>query len=434
MSHTHDLDITIDQISKIEGHAEIEVNIRQGEVKELKLKISENKRFYTQAIRGKSFAQIPQLVSRVCGTCSVAHLNCSTIAIENALGFQVSEQTQLLRELSMYGLNIRDHAMHLYFFSLPDEVEKDSVMEMLSSHPDLVHDAFHVKGCGNALSKLVLGRAIHGMFCQIGYYTNVPTKEQSQKMVAELKENREPVLKLIDLFYRSASSFERETNFVALIGKKYDFLTGEIENSKGLCIPPSLYFEHLNHRVIPYSQASGYEFEGENYMVGALARLNLDAGELNSETKKDCSEYLKAFPSKNMYHNNLAQAIEILHSIDNAVEILESTDFKPETKPVVQPKQTDGIGLIEAPRGNLFYLISMEKGGKIRYGDIVTPSSQNQINLENDLKKLVQGLVSQDSPKTKIIFEMEKLIRAYDPCFSCASHFLKVKWKEEKSG
>jgi coenzyme F420-reducing hydrogenase alpha subunit len=301
-------------------------------------------------------------------------------------------------------------------------------MEMLSSHNDLVHEAFHVKGCGNALSKLVLGRAIHGMFSQIGYYTTVPTKEQCSAMISELKENRPFVLKLIDLFSKSSFFFERETNFVALIGKKYDFLTGEIENSKGLCIPPALYFEHLNHHVIPYSQASGYSFEGENYMVGALSRLNLDASELNPETRKDCSEYLNVFPSKNIFHNNLAQAIEILHCIDNALEILETTDFQPETKPTVEPRQTDGIGLIEAPRGNLFYLVSLNKDGKIRFGDIVTPSSQNQINMENDLKKRVQELIGKDAAKKEIVFEMEKIIRAYDPCFSCASHFLKVKW------
>ncbi|MBU0636446.1 nickel-dependent hydrogenase large subunit [Candidatus Micrarchaeota archaeon] len=430
MSHMHDLDITLDQISKIEGHAEIEVNVRKGEVKNVHLKVAENKRFYTQAIRNKHYSQVPQLVSRICGTCSVAHLNCSTIALENALNFQVSEQTQLLRELSMYGLNIRDHAMHAYFFSLPDVLGKDSVMELLDNHKEVVHQAFHVKGVGNALSKLVLGRAIHGLYSQVGYYTNVPKKEEIQTLVKELKENRPAVLKLIDIFSKSDFLFERNTDFVAVIGDKYDFLTGEIHSSAGLCVSPQWYFEHLNHRVIPYSQASGYELEGEDYMVGALARLNMNQKQLNAETKKECSEYLKVFPSKNIFHNNLAQGIEILHCIDNALEVLESTDFKPESKPVLQPKAADGIGLIEAPRGNLYYLVSINSDGKLRYGNIITPSSQNQINMENDLKKLIPPLL--DQPKQKIIFEMEKLIRAYDPCFSCASHFLIVKWTGDK--
>ncbi|MFH0955435.1 MAG: nickel-dependent hydrogenase large subunit [Candidatus Micrarchaeota archaeon] len=430
MAAIKDLDITIDQISKIEGHAEVEVNIRGGEVKEVKLKISENKRFYTQAIRGKSFAQIPQLVSRICGTCSVAHLTGATIAIENALGVKISDQTQKLRELSMHGLNIRDHAMHAYFFSLPGELGKDSIMEMASSHSELVHDAFSVKSAGNSLSKLVLGRAIHGLFCQIGYYTQLPSKEDCQKMVAELKQQRSKVIRLIGIFSKTKFSFERETHFVSLVGNRYDFLSGEIHSSQGLCIPKEFFFQHLNHVVIPYSQASGYELEGENYMTGALARLNLNKKNLHPDTVRDLSEYLKLFPSNNIFHNNLAQAIEILHCIDSAIEILESTDFKPEPKPAVVPKAADGVSLIEAPRGNLYYLISMLKDGKIHYGNIITPSSQNQVNMENDLKTLIPPLL--DQPKEKIVFEMEKLIRAYDPCFSCASHFLKVKWNGQK--
>lgn len=425
-----DLDITIDHISKIEGHAEIEVNIRQGEVADVKLKISENKRFYTQAIRGKSFTQIPQLVSRICGTCSVAHLTTSTIALENALGIKVSEQTQLLRELSMHGLNIRDHAMHDYFFCVPDELGKDSVMEMTSTHPQLVKDAFAVKSAGNALSKLVLGRAIHGLFCQIGFYTQIPTAEQCKTMAAELKAVRNPVLKLIELFSKSQFSFERPTHFVSLVDSKYDFLSGDIHSSEGLCIPKEFFFQHLNHKVIPYSQASGYAFEGQNYMTGALARLNLNQQNLHADTRRDAASYLNRFPSHNIFDNNLGQAIEILHGIDRSVEILESADFKVEPKINAEPKAVDGVGLIEAPRGNLYYLLSLDKDGKIRFGNIITPSSQNQVNMENDLRTLIPTLL--DKPRDAIVYEMEKLIRAYDPCFSCASHFLKVKWTGDK--
>ncbi len=430
MSHNHDLDITIDQISKIEGHAEIAVQIRNGEVKDVQLKINENKRFYTQAVRGKGFVSAPQLVSRICGTCSVAHLNCSIMALENGMGLKPSPNDQLLRELSMHGLMIRDHAMHLYFFCLPDEMGADSVMELAKTNHDLVHEAFHVKGTGNALSKLVLGRAVHGLFAQVGYYSQTPAKPQIAEVIKELTENREAALRLCEIFYNSKFEFERTTNFVALVGKQFDYLSGEIHSSQGLCIPPQLYFQHLNHITKPYSQASAYELEGKDFMTGALARLNMIKDKLHKDTKKDCAKYLKKFPSKNIFDNNLGQAIEIVHGIDRSLEILETTEFRPDTKPQLVPKKADGIGLLEAPRGNLYYRLSTDESGNITYADIVTPSSQNQINMENDLKKLI-GL-HLDKPREQIEFEMEKLIRAYDPCFSCASHFLKVKWIGQK--
>ena len=430
MSHTHDLDITIDQISKIEGHAEISVTVRNGEVTDVKLKINENKRFYTQAVRGKPFVSVPQLVSRICGTCSVAHLNGSIMALENGLGLSPSPQDQLLRELSMHGLMVRDHAMHLYFFCLPDEMNADSVMELAKTNHDLVHEAFHVKGAGNALSRLVLGRAVHGLFAQVGYYSQTPSKEQINEVIKELKENRDAALRLCEIFYNSKFEFERTTNFVSLVGERFDYLTGEIHSSLGLCISPQMYRKHLDHVVKPYSQASAYALEGKDYMTGALPRLNMIKDKLHPDTQKSCHEYLKVFPSKNIFHNNLAQAIEIVHGIDRSVEILETNEFKADTKPALIPKKSDGIGSLEAPRGNLYYLLSTDEQGHVTFADIITPSSQNQINMENDLRKLIRGNL--DKSREEIEFEMEKLIRAYDPCFSCASHFLKVKWNGQK--
>ncbi|MEM5799831.1 MAG: nickel-dependent hydrogenase large subunit [Candidatus Aenigmatarchaeota archaeon] len=422
-----DFDINIEHISKTEGHADLEIKVRNGKVEDVKLKISENKRFYTQAIRNKIFNGVPQLVSRICGTCSIAHLTCSTEAVEKALGIQPSEQTMLLRKLTMYGMMIRDHAMHLYFFVLPDIFNKDSILEFDSSLSKWVEHAFAVKGAGNNLSKLIAGRAVHATYEQIGYFSNLPKKEDINKMIAELKQVREKVFDLLEILYNCDFKFERKTNFVALCTNDFSFLEGKIKSSDGIEIEEEDYWDYLNRVVIPYSQATGFKFEGKEYMVGASARLTLNKDALHKETKKDAKKYLDVFPSYNVYHNNLAQAIEILHSIDHSIEILETSDFKDEPRPEIKIKGGKGIGVVEAPRGTLYHMIDLTSDGKIRYGNFVIPTAQNQIKMENDIKILVEQILDKD--KHEIQHEIEKLIRAYDPCMSCASHFLKIKWK-----
>ena len=424
--HSKDFDIVVDPVSKIEGHAELDIRVRNGEVEHVKLKINENKRFYTQAVRGKNFNSIPQLVSRICGTCSVAHLNCSTEALEKALNVEPSQQTKLIRKLSMYGLNIRDHAMHLYLFCLPDIFKKDSVLDFEGKDAQWIKDAFEVKAAGNALSTLVLGRAVHGMYAQIGGYAKVPEKEQMKQTVEKLKSVRQKVLKLIDLFYNRDFVYKRKTNHVALITKDYSFLEGEIQSSTGICIPEINYWDHLERVVIPYSQAVGYKFDKADYMVGALSRMNMNKAAMHPETKKDAGKYISVFPSDNIYHNNLAQAIEILHCIDHSIEILESSEFTAEKKAPPQGKASKGVGVLEAPRGTLYYMMELDGAGTIKFANIITPSQQNQINMEDDFRGYIPTILDWD--KHDIEHELEKMIRAYDPCFSCASHFLKINW------
>ena len=243
----------------------------------------------------------------------------------------------------------------------------------------------------------------------------------------ELKIIRPTVLKLIEMFYNSKSSFVRKTNFVALAAEEYGFLEGCIKSTEGYCIGENDYYEHLKKVVIPYSEAVGYAFEGRDYMVGALARMNLNKEALHSSTKKDIGKYLKVFPSFNVYHNNLAQAIEILHSIDHSIDLLENNIFAKEEQQKIEYRDAENVGVIEAPRGTLYYHLSIKKDGFVKEGRIIVPTQQNQINMADDISKLVQDNISKS--KKWIAAECEKLIRAYDPCMSCASHFLRVKWR-----
>jgi coenzyme F420-reducing hydrogenase alpha subunit len=421
-----DFEISIEGLSKIEGHASLDVKVRRGKVENVKLKISESKRFYTQAIRGKTFQSVPQVVSRICGTCSIAHLTCCTEAVEKALNIEPSEQTALLRKLMTYGMMIRDHAMHLYLFCLPDVFGKDSVLDFDERQHEFVHHAFEVKKAGNDLSKLIGGRAIHPPYAQVGQFSHLPDKEETKDVIKELKIVRSNVFELVRIFYDCPFSFRKKTRFVALTTPDFSFLEGVIKSSQKTIIPEEHYWEHLHRVIIPYSQAAGYQFEGKDFMVGALARMNLNREKLHKETKRDLAKYLRMFPSEDIYHNNLAQAIEIMHCIDHSIEILESSDFKKEPDKKVKIKEGKGVGVIEAPRGTLYYAIDLDKDGKILYGNLVIPTAQNQIKMENDIRTLVSRNLDKD--KNFIQYEIEKLIRAFDPCMTCATHFLKVNW------
>ena len=421
------LDISIQNISKIEGHAGLDIKVRNNKVQKVHLKFTENKRFFTQAIRNRSIDTLPQSVARICGTCSIAHIMCCIEAIEKALKITPSSQTKILRKLTMYGLMIRDHALHLYLFSLPDVFNKDSVLDFNDKEIKYLYDSFIVKKAGNLLSTIVAGRAVHAPYPIVGGYTNIPNNKELKKLIPELKKARELIFDLLEIYYNANIDYSRSTDFVALVSENFDFLEGNIVSSKGTSIKEDKYLHYLHKVVLPYSQSVGYKFEDETYMVGALSRLNLNKNGLHKNTKRDAKKYLKVFPSNNVFHNNLAQAIEILHSIDHSIEIIETTEFKPEEPVEVKPVESEGVGLIEAPRGTLFYRLKIDKNGIVKNGNIVVPTQQNQINIELDIKNLVHKNLNKMS-KQQLEYEIEKLIRSYDPCISCASHFLKVNW------
>jgi len=424
------LDISIQDLSKVEGHAGMDVKVRNGKVEEVHIKFSDNKRFFTQAIQGREISTLPQAVARICGTCSIAHTICCIEAIENALGIKPTTQTNLLKQLTMYGLMIRDHTLHVYLFSLPDVFNKDSVLDFIGDENQYLKDSFDIKRVGNNLTKVVAGRAVHAPYPQVGGFANIPKNEELKTLLPELKNARENLLKIMEVYYKCKTDYSRPTNFVALASPQFDFLNGNIKTSDGLEFSEDKYFTFLDKVALPYSQAVGYKFQDKTYMVGALARLNLNKNNLHANTKKDAAKYLKLFPSNNIFHNNIAQAIETLHAVDHSIEIIEKNNFQQEEPQKVIPKEATGIGVIEAPRGILFYRLFINADGTIKEGNIITPTQQNQINMELDIKELVEKNIDKLT-KEQIELEMEKLIRSYDPCISCATHFLKVNWDVE---
>jgi coenzyme F420-reducing hydrogenase alpha subunit len=429
----------MEHITKVEGNASLRIKVEEGKVVDVKFAIDEYKRFFTEAMRGKAVAAIPQHLARICGTCSNAHVMCSIEACENALGIEPSEQTKVLRSLAIHGLIIRDHALHLYLFSLPDLYNVDAFLDLDENNPEhhqILHDGFDTKSAGNYLATLIAGRSVHANYPVIGGFLHFPDGAGVDEAIEKLKSVRPAALRLIEIFRKAPFHFDRKTKYMALVPDgNFGYTGGSIITSKDEKFSRADFRSHLEHVVLPYSQASAYSYQGEDYMVGSLARLNLAKDKLHPNTKESIKDVLDLFPSTDIFYNNLAQAIEILHSIDESIEILTKSDFKPE--PIIKAEFRDatGIGVIEAPRGTLYHKVVIGKDGIVKEGEVVVPTGQNQINIERDIGVLVNGLIekpeyAQDSPenKEKIAHEIEKLIRAYDPCMSCATHFLKVEW------
>lgn len=431
----HREEINIENITKIEGTAGLKVTVEDGKVRDLEFIIKDYRRFYVEAVKGKPIIAVPTFLSRICGTCSVAHLFASLEAIEKSQGIEVTPQTKALRKLAYDGLIIRDHALHLYFFVLPDVLGVDSILDITDDAKNeghvLLHDSFDIKKLGSDISDVTIGASIHAPYPTVGGFLKLPDPNRFEGLIARLEFIRPQVLRGIKTFYEYRQSLLRNSDYLCLRGKDgYNFLEGEIINSSGRRVPEAQFHDFLRRVVIPYSQAEGYVFSDshEDYLVGSLARINFNKDMLHPRVREQASEYLSVFPSNNVYHNNLAQAIEILQCVEEAIAILKGLNIVPE-KPVHQPtREGVGVGVVEAPRGTLYHMAKVSSRGIIEDYDVIVPTAQNQINIENDLKKYFSENLNKDRSTLKL--EAEKIIRAYDPCMSCATNFLKIDWIE----
>lgn len=429
----HSGDITIENITKIEGSAGLKVTIQDDKVSDLKFLIQNYRRFYTQAVKGKPIVAVPSFLSRICGTCSVAHLFASIKAIEASQGIEVSEQTKILRRLAYDGLIIRDHALHLYFFTLPDVLGIDSILDIPDDDGNpghtLLHDSFDIKRIGTEITNVIIGAAIHAPYPVVGGFLKLPDSSKFPDLISKLEAVRPQVIRGIKTFSEWKESLVRNSDYLYLRNdKQYDFLYGVILNSNHKQILREDFLKFLESVIIPYSESDGYVFSDthEDYLVGSLSRINFNKDLLNPRTKESLTEYLSIFPSNNIYHNNLAQAIEILQCVDDAIDTLKSLEIVDE-KPIRKPVQVGtGVGVVEAPRGTLYHMAQVNDQGIIEDYDVIVPTSQNQITIEYDLKKYFNENLNKSEGDLKLA--AEKIVRAYDPCMSCATNFLKIDW------
>ncbi len=430
--------ITLNHITKVEGHAEVNISIKDGVIKKCEVHSVEGARYFEELIRGRKYDEITMITSRICGICSCGHTIASIQAIEDALNITPTHQTKLLRELITIGERIRSHASHIYFFSLPDYVGYGNAIEMAKEYGQEIKDCLEIIRVGNQLIKLVGGRDMHPFCGVVGGFTKVSEQEKFKEIKNEFKKALPLMEKAVGLFAKlKIPKYERKGSvFLSLENhKSFPLHTGKIVSNTGICFEAKDYKDFIKEYFQKGSSAKFASIEGKEVMTGALARINNSKENLSPRCKKLIKKHKLKFPSSNLFLNNQAQAIEILHWSERAIEILENNKFKPEE--IIKPnfeknKKTSGVSAIEVPRGILFHDYDFNENGILEKANIITPTVQNLADMELGVKTYLNSILRKNPNKKKkdLVLEIEKMVRAFDPCFSCSTHFLQVNWKE----
>jgi coenzyme F420-reducing hydrogenase alpha subunit len=420
----------IKNLTKVEARAKLTIKLEDGEVKEANLEVTEAARYFEAMLRGRKYDEAASISQKICGICSVAHTIGSVKAIENALNIQPSQQTINLRKLLLIAGQLHSHIVHLYFMALPDYLGFESILEMSSKKHEEVDRALRLEKISTDIIRLIGGRPIHPVSVGIGTFTDVPSKEKLEIILNKFKEMKEDAIKTAKLFMSlKTPKFENKTRQCALKQEgEYALYNGKIMSNDGIEFEPKNYKKYITEHMKKYSTAINARLNGERLLVGALARLNLNYKYLSADAKELLDSSGIKLPNFSPFINNFAQAIELVHLIDEGIEITNHflvSGLKKETVKI-KPKKGQGIIAVEAPRGILYYHYILDNGGVIKYANIITPTEQNLESIENDIKNFFP-LISHLS-KEKIRLELEKLIRAYDPCISCPTHFLEVKY------
>ncbi len=418
--------IRIDHIAKIEGHASFTADIVKGDIKSARIKIEEGARLIEGIMKSRRDVEIPELGSRICGVCPVVHNLTGFKALEDAFKVKVEEPAISLRKLMMMGQLINSHALHLFFFSLSDFFGFKSDLELINKYPEKTHDAMKIRDIGNRLIETIGGRTIHPLTPCIGGIRKAPDLEKLKKLLENCKNILPLVIGLGELFIGlKYPDFSRKTTYVSLTHPgEYAVYDGKIKIGDKI-IEPKKFLSQIKEFQTEDKVAKRTHIKNHSYMVGALARLNNNRDKLNPEAKKLLEKSGLKFPSYNPFYNILAQAVELVHCFEEATRILtritSEWDANKKLDVEVKKRTGKGIGAIEAPRGTLFYDVEI-KSGIVENINIITPTVQNIANLEDDLEEFEKLEGFEDLVYKQKADKIKMLIRAYDPCVTCAVH------------
>ncbi|MGM5487927.1 MAG: Ni/Fe hydrogenase subunit alpha [Nanobdellota archaeon] len=418
--------LTIDHITKVEGHGKLYINIDKGEVECVQMEIFEGARYFESLVKGRNYTEVPDITSRICGICSQSHLLCALYAIEDAMKIRISPQTQQLRELMMLGSLIQSHVLHLYFLALPEYLGFDNALQMAKKHKKTVERALRLKRFANDIVTTIGGREIHSITPVVGGFTRVPSQEDIKSLLNKFKAHKEDFEETTKLFAKlKYPKFERKTQYLALRdNNKINYVKGKLV-SDGFATTVKNYHKHIKEQVVNYSNTKCVTLKDKDFMVGSLARINLNKTLLSRNAKRLINQSTIKFPSNNPYHNNAAQAFELIDFYDKAVALLNQLKIKDE-EPKTKFQAGHGFAAIEAPRGLLFHEYEIDAKGIIKQANIIAPTTQNLKNIEEDIKELLPQIMKKTKSQKTILEESEKLVRAYDPCISCSTHFLEI--------
>ncbi|NIP29814.1 MAG: Ni/Fe hydrogenase subunit alpha [Candidatus Dadabacteria bacterium] len=424
--------IKVDYLARVEGESAVYIKARGNKVEDVKLKIFEPPRFFEALLRGRRYEEAPDITARICGICPIAYQMSSCHAMEDALGVQVTDQLRALRRLVYCGEWIESHTLHVYMLHAPDFLGYESAIEMVRDYPKDVERGLQLKKAGNEVMSILGGREIHPINICVGGFYKVPTKKQLGPLADKLKWARDAALETVKWVSGFPfPEFEKDYEYVALRhSEEYPFNEGRLVSNKGLNINVGEFDQHFVEEHVAHTNAlhSVLKDRGE-YYVGPMARYNINYDKLSKLSKEAATEAGLSPECNNPFKSIIIRSIEILYACDEALRIIDQYEIPDAPRVSLRVKASTGYSCTEAPRGILYHRYSIDDNGIIEDAKIVPPTSQNQKTIESDLSNLVERNI--DLPNEKLTSLCEQTIRNYDPCISCATHFLNLEITKE---
>ncbi|MEW6728315.1 MAG: Ni/Fe hydrogenase subunit alpha [Pseudomonadota bacterium] len=419
--------IHVPALTRVEGEGALRLVVEQGRIAELALDIFEPPRYFEKFLEGRRHTEVLDIVARICGICPVAYQMSAASALEDAFGLEPGPWVQAMRRVFYCGEWLQSHALHIHLLAAPDFLGYGSAVAMAADHPEVVRRGLSLQGLGNDLIRLFGGRSVHPVGACVGGFHHAPSTAEVEAMLTRLREAL-PAAEALIGWTASLPLPEDAQDFVSVALRHptdYPMAVGRIVSSQGLDVAPADFEAHFAEEHRPHSTALFALLHGEPYLVGPLARLNLNLDRLPVATRALLEATGIRFPSRNMFHSVVARAVEIHIALLEAIRLLEAYSLPASLHVEVRPRAGVGFGATEAPRGILWHRYLLDAAGIVRAARIVPPTSQNQARIEEDLRRslLAFGL---EAPDDALRLRAETVIRNYDPCISCATHFLEL--------
>jgi len=419
-------EVDVHHLTRVEGHGNIKISIKNGSVKKAQWEVVETPRFFEAMLVGKHWENAPYICGRICGICSIGHTLASIRAVENGFGIIPTAQTTHLRLLLKHMETLQSHILHLYFLAAPDFLGVGSVLPLAKTHPDVVQRALRLKLLANDACDIIGGRRLHPTRTVVGGFTMLPEKRQLEKIRQRLISSVPDLLASADLFKTfDIPDFSRETEFVSLKGDTdYPFIGGRLVSTDGVLKKEQQYRSMTNEYCKTGFTSKLSKLSRPSFAVGALARLNNNFPLLHP-TAQEVSKSLGLVPvNHNPYMCNVAQLVECVHVVFDSVQLIDTLLANPwqEPRQPVQAKKGEGVGAVEVPRGILYHYYKFDSHGKVIKADCVIPTSQNHANILHDIEALASQYAGTGKQDREIELLAEMLVRAYDPCISCSVH------------
>ncbi|MBS1807781.1 MAG: Ni/Fe hydrogenase subunit alpha [Acidobacteria bacterium] len=419
--------IKVDVLARVEGEGALYLNFKDGKVADVQLSIYEPPRFFEALLRGRRFDEAHDITSRICGICPIAYQMSAVHAMEDAFGVKVEGQLRALRRLLYCGEWIESHALHVYMLHAPDFLGYHGAIEMAKDHPAIVERGLQLKKIGNEIVELLGGRAVHPVNVCVGGFYKVPHKRDFQHLAERLKWARDAALETVRWTASLAfPEFEQDYEFVALRHEnEYPFNEGRLISNKGLDIAVREFDDHFAEQHVAHSNALHCVMKERGaYFTGPLARYNLNFDQLSPLAQAAAREAGLPPTCHNIFQSIIIRSIETLYDCDEALRIIDEYEMPDVPAIEIQPRAATGYAATEAPRGTLYHRYSIDEAGLITDAKIVPPTSQNQKTIENDLWHFAARYIN--LPDAELQHQCEQAVRSYDPCISCATHFLRL--------